>query len=516
MSQKNTVIGPKKKVIDMIKKALEQVERLPEFEKDAEEKISVAKSRLMQMEPFFAMLLFKMVTMPCYSIPTMATDGTVLLYNPIFVSEKLLRKDVLFILLHEIEHIFLKHNIRGPVKAAVANKLLQRQFDLHKKKVKDSFLDEEVERLRHKMKEWNFATDYVINGHIKDTLNVPHSKALEAEEDPNKAKERAMKDPGWIGMKYNKDFVDKDSEWVYEKIKTEPDPNQSQSGDCAHCGGSGKDPNGPPGKGGGESDQPCPVCGDDAGMGMGGVLPLGLGEITEQEAKALEKEFEGDVKAAAISAKKAGKLPAGVESVIEDLYTTSTPWQDILRTIFTSINKQDYTFKYPNKRYTDHQMKYGVIMPALWGEEYVDVGFICDTSGSMGEREKQYCASELRNILEDYPIRLHVLYCDTKAYVKDIQIFSREDIRNGKLVLKPKGGGGTLMRPAFDYYRDSDEHDFQVVICMTDMYLGDWGRLGPEPAFSTYWLKLPGYSNTSAKPDWGVVIDMIVEGENDG
>jgi predicted metal-dependent peptidase len=465
-SPKSVKIDPKSKIRKVVEDMLALQERLPELEAEAEDKISRAKARLMQMEPFFAMLLFKMPTMPCYQIPTMATDGTVLLYNPVFVAEKLLRKDVLFVLLHEIAHVFWKHNIRGPVKAANAEKLLRRLSDLKEKGGQNVFLEGEVENIKHMLKEWNYATDYTINGHIKEHIKIPHSKALE----PN----------GEIGMLYDHKLADMTSENVYDKIKTPYDPNEDDGG-------------------------------DDMGMGMGGILPIGLGELSEQEIGALEKEFEGEVKAAALSARKAGKMPAGVEKAIEDLYTTTTPWQDILRTVMTSMAKQDYTFQFPNKRFTMHQVDYGVIMPALWGEEYTNVGFIMDTSGSVGDREKQILASELRNILEDYNIKLHVLYCDTQAYVDHIQVLTKDDIRNGRLRLDVKGGGGTCMRPGFDYYRDNmDEHNFEVVICMSDMYLFDWGKLGPEPAFSTYWLRLP-QADKNVKPDFGTCVDVILE-----
>jgi predicted metal-dependent peptidase len=470
-TQKSGAMHPRTKIKKIVEDMLKQAERLPELEAEAEEKISRAKARLMQMEPFFAMLLFKMPTYPNYQIPTMGTDGTMLLYNPPFVAEKLLRKDVLFVLLHEICHVFWKHNCRGPVKAKMAEKLFKALANLKEKGKGDVFLETEIEKIKHKLKEWNHATDYTINGHIKKNLKIPHTKAL----DPD----------GEIGMLYDDKLTDMTSEQVYEKIKTEYDPDADNDS------------------------------GDAMGMGMGGVLPIGLGELSENEQKILEKEFEGEVKSAALAARKAGKLPAGVKEVIEDLYTTSTPYQDILRTIFTSIAKQDYTFQYPNKRYTQHMLDYGVVMPSLWGEEYTNVGFIMDTSGSVGTREKQILASELRNILEDYKIKLHVLYCDTKAYTNDIEVLTPEDIKNGRLKLNVKGGGGTSMRPAFDWYRDNmDEHEFEVVMCMTDMYLFDWGKLGPEPAFSTYWLRLPG-ADTKVKPDFGVTIDIIVDGEED-
>ena len=456
-----------KKLIEKLLKAAEELEeRKLEWEKDAEDKISHAKARLMEIEPFFAMLLFNLPTYPCYFIPTMGTDGTSLLYNPEFVSQKILRKDVLFVLLHEVEHIFLKHNIRGPIKSVDAKAIFEHHQKQLEKGVKDIFQDEHVEDMKHILQEWNMAADYVVNDHIISSTNIKASKQL--------------KDM----LCHNKAYHDKTSEWVYEKIKTERDPKKDSGS-------------------------------NDGDMGIGGILPVGMGDgtITPADIAAFEKEFEGDVKAAALAAKKAGKLPAGIEQVIEDLYTTTTPWQDILRTIFTSINKQDYTFQYPNRRYTMHQVDWGVIMPSLWGEEYVNVGFIMDTSGSVGPKERSILVSELKTILEDYPIKLHVLYCDTKAYTENVEILTQADIKNGKLKLNVKGGGGTDMRPAFDYFRDKqDEFEFETVICLTDLYLFNW-RLGPNPPFSVYWAALPDHDKKAPIP-WGIKIDIEIDNES--
>lgn len=459
---------PTQKVADKIKDLMKQAEefekRKPALEKEATEKISYAKTRLMQMEPFFAMLLFKLPTEPVYQIPTMATDGTHLMYNPIFVAEHLLRKDVMIVLLHEIEHIFFKHHIRGPIPGADAQKI----FDAYRKQfektgTKDVFMEAHLDEIKKKLKKWNKATDYVINYNIKDEIGLTPSEKLQKE---------------WL---YDACWKDHTSEKVYEKLK---DDDKDQ------------------GNGGSDGDM----------FGIGGVLPAGLGDLSDQEIAQIEKDLEGEVRAAAIAAKKAGKLPAGVENVIDSLYTTTTPWQDIFRTIFTQISKQDYTFRFPNRRYTMHQAEWGVIMPSTWGEEYTDAYFIMDTSGSVGQREKKILVSELRQILEDYPIRLHVIYCDTQAYTNNIETLTREDIQNGKLRLDVKGGGGTDMRPAFKHINDHlGEIDPEVVICMTDMYLGSWD-LGPEPEYNVYWAQLPGHDK-GANPPWGTKIDIIIEGD---
>lgn len=484
--KKGVAQSPKDKIKEWVKEQLRQAaelqERLPAIEKDAEERISYAKSRLMQMEPFFAMLLFKMPVYPNYQIPTCATDGSVLLYNPLFVTQKLMRKDLIFVLLHEICHVFWKHNIRGPIKAVNMKKVIEYRKAMQERGKQDDFLNRAIAEMEHKLKEWNFATDYIINNHISEILKIPVTKQL---------KEMLLFDKQWL---------DKTSEFVYDKIKTPFKENPNQQGSCSSA--ESKE-----GTNGDDAE-------DDMGIGVGGILPAGFGDLSEEEVRTLEKEFEQEVKSAAMVAKRAGKLPAGVQDVIDSIYTTSTPWQDVFRTIFTSINKQDYTFQFPNRRYTGHMMDYGVIMPSLWGEEYVDCGMIMDTSGSVGKREKEILASELKAILEDYPIRLHVIYCDTKAYVDDVQVFTQSDIKNGRLRLDVKGGGGTQMKPAFDYFRDkSQELDIQVVVCLTDMYLFDWGKLGPQPEFSVYWACLPDYDK-KVKPDWGVKVEIQLDGEN--
>ena len=457
--------SPKDKVMDFIKEQLDAVERCEAAEIEAEARISYAKTKLMKLEPFFAMLLFKMPTFPSYQVQTAATDGTIFLYNPIWISETVLRKDLVFILLHEIEHIFFKHNIRGPIRFVNAEKLFKEQTKNKERGIKDIFLDHEVGEMRHTLKEWNYATDYVINEHNKNNVKIPLSKEMEK------------------NLLFNKKYADMTSEACYDLIKTPYDPNQDD-------GDEGMD------------------------LGIGGVLPQGFGGLSDEEVKILQKEFDQEVQAAAFVAKRAGNLPKGIEEVIESLYKTTTPWQDVFRTVFTSIQKQDYTFMYPNKRYTAHMMDYGVIMPSLWGEEFVDAGFIFDTSGSVGKKEKEILTSELKNILEDYNIRLHVLYCDTKAYTDNVQVLTRDDIKNGKLKLNPKGGGGTAMKPAFDYFREKqDEFDFQVVICMTDMELFDWGKLGSEPPFSVYWAALPGY-NKKQQVDFGTIVEIAITNKN--
>jgi len=46
-----------------------------------------------------------------------------------------------------------------------------------------------------------------------------------------------------------------------------------------------------------------------------------------------------------------------------------------------------------------------------------------------------------------------------------------------KVVFDPQGGGGTDLRPLFQYVAENAE-DASVIICFTDLHIGD---PGPEP-----------------------------------
>jgi len=340
----------------------------------------------------------------------------------------------------------------------------------NRQKVKDPFLKSQLDEMMAKLKKWNYATDYVINLNIRDNVKLKPTDHLLNE----------------VGMLIDDKYKDMTAEQVYKLLKDEPpkppNPDQSQGAGLA-----------------------------DSGQGMGGVLPVGMGELDGMEQKDAEKELDANVQQAVTVARKAGNLPGGMEKIIEDLYTTTTPWQDIMRTQISSVvSKMDYTFMKPNKRYGQHMINHGVIMPGLYGEDYADMYFVMDTSGSVSDNDRAILTSELRRILEDYNVAIHLIYCDTRVHGDPIRL-TREDIQNGKLSLRLEGYGGTDFRPAFKYINDHmDEITPELVIYLTDMYPNTWA-LGDEPPYSVFWACLP-QGQKDAKPPWGQVVQIELEG----
>ena len=186
------------KLVKKLNKMLEETEnRKAEAEEKSLEILSSAKIRLMRQSPFFAALLFRMPMVCSYQIPTMATDGLVVLYNPLFVTT-LKRKDVVFVLLHEIQHVLFKHPIRCPINPGSLENLVK-MFD--RQTVKDPFLKSQLDEMMAKLKKWNYATDYVINLNIRDNVKLKPTDHLLKE----------------VGMLIDDKYKDMTAEQVYKK-----------------------------------------------------------------------------------------------------------------------------------------------------------------------------------------------------------------------------------------------------------------------------------------------------------
>lgn len=98
----------------------------------AEKKMLAAKTELMFSNPFFGALACQLVSIETQDVPTAATDGKALYYNPDFING-LKRDEAVFLEAHEIMHNALGHHVR--------------------RKGRDP-------------EKWNVACDYAINGEL--------------------------------------------------------------------------------------------------------------------------------------------------------------------------------------------------------------------------------------------------------------------------------------------------------------------------------------------------------------
>lgn len=313
---------------------------------------------------------------------------------------------------------------------------------------------------------WNIACDKVVNALVEESkLVLPKGRI-----------------PG---------VADKSAEELYN----DPDPSG---------GGKGKGQGQGQGKGQG---QPQP--GQGQGSGQSSNDPGGSGEVrqpkhedgsalSDAEREQRQQETRIMVQQALNAAKRAGKLPAGLERFAGDMVEPKTPWREILSQFVDSHSKHDYSWTHPNRRY----IMQGLIMPGMHSPAYGNVAFAPDTSGSMGNEILREVASEIFGALEIYQERgqdpeLHVLWWDTKVYPQTIQ--PDDDFCE----LRPKGGGGTDTEELMRHVRELEEAP-KALIVPTDGHIGGYGE---DPGIPVLWILTE--TNPHFKPPFGELTSIL-------
>lgn len=297
---------------------------------------------------------------------------------------------------------------------------------------------------------WNMAADFAINGILKDNK-------FELPGDPRNLAELKAGKEGWL---FDPQFAGQSAEQIYEKM---PDPPKSYT------------------QGGGN---------------FGAVNPPSGKDKDGQEKSVAGAEAEAKIMAASAmhAAKLAGKMPASLERVIEDLFEEKIDWREELIKFFQRTKITEETWRRPQRKFI-HQ---GMYLPSPLKEPTGDIVVVVDTSGSIGGPELDAFATEMKAIYAFVkPEKLYVMYCD--AAVGKVEVF--EPGQGDELEIKPVGGGGTDFKPPFAWL---EKHGItpEAFVYLTDGY-GDFGK----PAdFPVLWV----INNNQVKPPWGkhLVLDM--------
>jgi predicted metal-dependent peptidase len=362
---------------------------------------------------------------------TMWTDGKRLGYCPDFC-EKIGKDETIGVLAHEAAHVFLKHPIR--------------------RGHRDPHL-------------WNIACDHVVNALIlKAGFKLP---------------------AGGVPP-----IHDKTAEQVYDDlVKNQPLPNANPN-----CHGNG-DGNGNPSNGNGTPDP------SDGGQGKGKQKGQGWGEVRDQknedgssmsdsEREAADKEANVLIKQAATAAKRAGKMPAGMDQVIEEITEPKVDWRNVLQRFIGERARSDYSWQRPNSRFFSR----GIVLPSLDSHGIGKVVLAGDTSGSM-TNILPAVFSEIVAALEVYEEQqtngITVMWCDTEL---------TEQLVSDVSDLKPVGGGGTSFAPVFKAVK-TRHGDAKAVVYITDGYCDTFGE---EPPCPVLWALTE--RNRLFKPPFGEVL----------
>lgn len=415
------------------------------------EKVQKARGSLFLNYPFFGSILLKLHLEECDWIPTLATNGVTIYYNAKFV-ESLDYERLRTALAHEAMHVALGHPMR------------------HGMFIKNyrNFTGPELDKYTAKM---NMAFDYAINPLLVDSGRTEIK--------------------GWL---YDDNYRGLSAEEIYLRLPEPPEMHYH----VIQIGSNGE-PKPSQGQGDGDGAKDCPVCKaggskDQSGKPCGGLLPHPASGGTDAQKAQAEADRRSMIAEACAIAKQCGKMPGGLEDLIDGLLNPRVDWVDQLRRFIEISAKSDYNWMQPNKRY----MGSGFVLPTLANKETGTIVVAIDTSGSIGNDLLEQFASEISSMLELVrPEKIIVLHAD--AAVNNVEEFEPGDL---PIKLHVIGRGGTDFNPVFDWIAENEIHP----ICM--VYLTD--LFGPypdtQPDYPVLWCIEP--SGDKNDPRWGEIIRM--------
>jgi len=180
-----------------------------------------------------------------------------------------------------------------------------------------------------------------------------------------------------------------------------------------------------------------------------------------QEGKDNEEGWAKRIAEGAQRAKEQGKLPAGMDSYIDELLKPKVLWKQLLlQYLRPYLLPVDWSYQRPNKK----SQALDVYMPSVL-KEHCAIEVIIDTSGSIAQDELTEFLSEVVAIAKSIQhLKMWVSSCDT-------EIHSRYVVENGDipkiLSMNLKGGGGTSLENGLDYVKANNQ-EVDAVIVLTD------------------------------------------------
>jgi predicted metal-dependent peptidase len=214
------------------------------------------------------------------------------------------------------------------------------------------------------------------------------------------------------------------------------------------------------------------------------------GELSDSEKAEAERDANILIQQAATAAKRAGKLPAGMDKIIEQVLEPKVDWRDVLQRFIGERARSDYSWQRPNPRYFNR----GIVLPSLDSYGIGKVVLAGDTSGSMTSilpRVFSEIIAALEVYEEQHTQGITVLWCDTHL---------TEQVVNDISDLKPVGGGGTDFAPVFRAV-NARHNDAKAVVYITD---GECSSFGEEPSCPVLWALTQ--KNRHFKPPFGEVL----------
>ena len=429
------------------------------------EQLAQDRQQLLLRWPFVGGVIMRMELVPVRDdrLDTACTDGDSIFVDIDFYS-KLTKDERLFVLAHEVWHSVLLHFVR------------------RQKRDRDLF---------------NIAADLEIHfcladEKMREPFVLPH-------------------DPNWRGLS---------AEEIYERLpgflKNLKQSGKPMGGDMSPSKGDGEDSSAF-GNGQGGFDKhiyqddilPEP---NDRGSGNGGQGGNGLPQETDDDkgteanpivmdkdytpyvgSETVERSRSRTIASAQQMERTQGKLPSGIQALLDKLQKPSLPWQEMLKQFVTTCYGGKRRWLPPARRHVWQNL----YLPSMRDEALRAVVAI-DTSGSTRGDLPVFFA-ELVSLMKSFgKFELDVIQCDAK--VQDVKHFSEANPPPPDRKWEVKGLGGTDFRPVFEYIQKEMREQPDLLLFFTD---GCGTAPEQRPAYPVMWVLT---SDGSQPADWGRVM----------
>lgn len=180
-------------------------------------------------------------------------------------------------------------------------------------------------------------------------------------------------------------------------------------------------------------------------------------KMSPAEMKQAESDLKVSIQQAATQAKAAGKIPAGMERLIDEIIEPTVDWKELLNRFIETVAKNDYAWSPPNRRHVHR----GLYLPSLHSRELQNLTVIMDTSCSIDPHMLAEMGAEISAAAASFNAEITVIYVDSD--VQGVETFQAGD----DIELMPKGGGGTDFKPGFDYINDEGLTP-TIIVYLTD------------------------------------------------
>lgn len=205
------------------------------------------------------------------------------------------------------------------------------------------------------------------------------------------------------------------------------------------------------------------------------------------------------VASAAAAQKSTGKMPGGLQRLVDGILEPQVSWAEHLRSaIVTSAGTSEQTWSRPNRRRL--AMAPHIYWPGKCGTQSEPVALEIDTSGSIGETELKTFLSEVHGIMSDVsPEVIYVMFVDSELFNDEVtEITDVSEVLD--LQKKAGGGGGTDMTVVF---RELEKRDLKVgyVVILTDGYT----PFGEDTGIPTIWC-----ITTDVVAPWGKTVHVKI------